>query len=333
VIGLNLDSPRVGDLASIAGGLPQFHIPDMPFTWESLMIILPYAIILSAIGLIESLLTLNLVCEMTDTHGGASRECTAQGAANLVTGFFGGMGGCAMIGQSMINVKSGGRTRLSGIVAALSLLAFILFASDLIEQIPLAALIGVMFMVVIGTFAWNSFKLMGKIPRHDIFVIIFVTGITVAFDLAVAVVAGVIISALVFAWETARRTHATKSIDENGTKIYKLSGPLFFGSVASFSELFDPKNDPDDVIVDFIDSRVLDHSGLQAIDALAAKYEAAGKKLHLRHLSADCRRLLNKARKIVEVSVLTDPAYGVAVDYDDNYVIMNTAQKAASEEK
>ncbi len=333
VIGLNLDSPRVGDLASIAGGLPQFHIPDMPFTWESLMIILPYAIILSAIGLIESLLTLNLVSEMTDTHGGASRECAAQGAANLVTGFFGGMGGCAMIGQSMINVKSGGRTRLSGIVAALSLLAFILFASDLIEQIPLAALIGVMFMVVIGTFAWNSFKLMGKIPRHDIFVIIFVTGITVAFDLAVAVVAGVIISALVFAWETARRTHATKSIDKNGSKIYKLSGPLFFGSVASFSELFDPKNDPDDVIVDFIDSRVLDHSGLQAIDALAAKYEAAGKKLHLRHLSADCRRLLNKARKIVEVSVLTDPAYGVAVDYDDNYVIMNTAQKAASEEK
>jgi len=332
VVGLNLDSPRVGDLASIAGGLPQFHIPDMPFTWDSLMIILPYAIILSAIGLIESLLTLNLVSEMTDTHGGgASRECAAQGAANLVTGFFGGMGGCAMIGQSMINVKSGGRTRLSGLVAALSLLAFILFASSLIEQIPLAALIGVMFMVVIGTFAWNSLKLMGKIPRHDIFVIIFVTGITVAYDLAVAVVAGVIISALVFAWETAKRTYATKTIDENGSKIYKLSGPLFFGSVASFSELFDLTNDPDDVIVDFLDSRVLDHSGLQAIDALAVKYEAAGKKLHLRHLSADCRRLLSKARKIVEVSVIKDPAYGIAVDYEGNYVVMNTAPKKTRE--
>ncbi len=328
VIGLNIDIPRVGDLASIAGGLPEFHIPDMPFTWDSLIIILPYAVILAAIGLIESLLTLNLVSDMTDQHGpGASKECAAQGVANLVTGFFGGMGGCAMIGQSMINVKSGGRARLSGIVAALSLLAFILFGSSLIEQIPLAALIGVMFMVVIGTFAWNSLQLIGKIPRHDIFVIIFVTGITVAYDLAVAVVAGVIISALVFAWETARHTHASKKIDKDGSKIYTLEGPVFFGSVASFMELFDPKNDPDDVIVDFINSRVLDHSGLQAIDALAEKYEAAGKKLHLRHLSADCRRLLHKARKIVEVSVIEDPAYGVAVDYNGNYVVMNAAQK------
>ncbi|MCK5424293.1 MAG: SulP family inorganic anion transporter, partial [Emcibacter sp.] len=230
-------------------------------------------------------------------------------------------------GQSMINVKSGGRARLSGIVAALSLLGFILFASGLIEQIPLAALIGVMFMVVIGTFAWNSLKLIGKIPRHDVFVIIFVTAITVAFDLAVAVVAGVIISALVFAWETAKHTHAAKIIDEGGSKVYKLSGPLFFGSVASFLELFDPKSDPDDVIVDFIDSRVLDHSGLQAIDALAVKYEAAGKKLHLRHLSADCRRLLDKARKIVEVSVIEDPDYGVAVDYEGNYMVKNMAPK------
>ncbi|MBL4800319.1 MAG: SulP family inorganic anion transporter [Emcibacter sp.] len=327
VVIFGLDSPRVGDLASIAGGLPEFHVPDMPLTWDSLMIILPYAVILASVGLIESLLTLNLVSEMTDTHGGTSRECAAQGVANVVTGFFGGMGGCAMIGQSMINVKSGGRARLSGIVAALSLLGFILFASGLIEQIPLAALIGVMFMVVIGTFAWNSLKLIGKIPRHDVFVIIFVTAITVAFDLAVAVVAGVIIAALVFAWETAKHTHVTRSIDENGSKIYKLSGPLFFGSVASFMELFDPKNDPDDVIVDFLDSRVLDHSGLQAIDALAVKYEAAGKKLHLRHLSADCRQLLDKARQIVEVSVIEDPAYGVAVDYTGNYV----AQKPAEE--
>ncbi len=327
VVGLNLDVPRVGDLASIAGGLPQFHIPDMPLNLDSLLIILPYAVILAAIGLIESLLTLNLVSDMTNRHGpGASKECAAQGLANLITGFFGGMGGCAMIGQSMINVKSGGRARLSGIVAALCLLAFILFASSLIERIPLAALIGVMFMVVIGTFAWNSLKLMGKIPRHDIFVIIFVTGITVAFDLAVAVVAGVIISALVFAWETAKNTHAKTEFDDRGSKIYKLSGPLFFGSVASFMELFDPKNDPDDVIVDFLDSRVLDHSGLQAIDGLAEKYEAAGKKLHLRHLSADCRRLLHKARKIVEVSVIEDPAYGVAVDYEGNYVMKTAVQ-------
>ncbi|PCI34507.1 MAG: sodium-independent anion transporter [Alphaproteobacteria bacterium] len=328
VIGLNMDIPRVGDLASISGGLPPFHIPNFPLTWESLMIILPYAVILAAVGLIESLLTLNLVSEMTDTHGGASRECTAQGAANVITGFFGGMGGCAMIGQSMINVKSGGRTRLSGIVAALSLLGFILFASGLIEQIPLAALIGVMFMVVIGTFAWNSLKLIGKIPRHDIFVIIFVTGITVAFDLAVAVVAGVIISALVFAWDTAKHTSAVSKINDKGSKVYKMSGPLFFGSVASFTELFDPKGDPDDVIVDFLDSRVLDHSGLQAIDALAVKYEAAGKKLHLRHLSADCRRLLHKARKIVEVSVIEDPDYGVAVDYEGNYMLKNADVKA-----
>ncbi|MCF8475040.1 MAG: SulP family inorganic anion transporter [Emcibacter sp.] len=327
VIGLNIDIPRVGDLASIAGGLPTFHIPDMPFTWESFMIILPYAVIMAAVGLIESLLTLNLVSEMTDTHGGASKECAAQGVANVVTGFFGGMGGCAMIGQSMINVKSGGRARLSGIVAALSLLGFILFASGLIEQIPLAALIGVMFMVVIGTFAWNSLKLMGRIPRHDVFTIIFVTAITVAYDLAVAVVAGVIISALVFAWEMAKRTHATIKIDENGSKIYKLEGPVFFGSVANFMELFDPKNDPDDVIVDFIDSKVVDHSGLEAIDALADKYDAEGKTLHLRHLSADCRQLLHKARKIVEVSVLEDPAYGVAVDYEGNYVVINTPQE------
>ncbi|WP_339862646.1 SulP family inorganic anion transporter [Paremcibacter congregatus] len=323
VIGFNLDIPRVGDLASIAGGLPTFHIPEIPLTLDSLWIILPYAIILAAIGLIESLLTLNLVSEITEQHGpGASKECAAQGAANLITGFFGGMGGCAMIGQSMINVKSGGRARLSGIVAALSLLAFILFASGLIEQIPLAALIGVMFMVVIGTFAWNSLKLIGKIPRHDIFVIVFVTGITVAYDLAIAVVAGVIISALVFAWETSKHIYATREIDAQGSKIYRLSGPLFFGSVASFMELFDPKQDPDDVIVDFLDSRVLDHSGLQAIDALAIRYDDAGKTLHLRHLSADCRRLLHKARKIVEVSVIEDPEYGVAVDYEGNYTLM-----------
>ncbi|WP_350333725.1 SulP family inorganic anion transporter [Coralliovum pocilloporae] len=315
VIGLGLDSPRVGDLASVKGGLPEFHIPMVPLTWETLQIILPYSIILAAIGLIESLLTLNLVADMTETRGGASKECVGQGVANLVTGFFGGMGGCAMIGQSMINVKSGGRTRLSGISAALFLLAFIVFASGLIEQIPLAALVGVMFMVVIGTFAWKSLKILTKIPRADAFVIILVTGVTVYSDLAVAVVVGVIVSALVFAWQSAKRIEADQKDTADGSRVYVLHGPLFFGSIESFHELFDPKNDPDDVIIDFIGSRVWDQSGLQAIDALAARYDAAGKTLHLRHLSGDCRKLLHKAGAYVEVSVIEDPDYAVAVDY------------------
>lgn len=317
VIGLGLDSPRVGDLASVEGGLPVFHIPMVPLTLETLQIILPYSIILAAIGLIESLLTLNLVSEMTETRGGASKECVGQGVANLVTGFFGGMGGCAMIGQSMINVKSGGRTRLSGISAALFLLAFIVFASSFIEQIPLAALVGVMFMVVIGTFAWNSLKILTRIPRADAFVILLVTGVTVYADLAVAVVVGVIVSALVFAWQSAKRIEADRRDVEGGSRVYVLHGPLFFGSIEHFMDLFDPKNDPDDVIIDFLGSRVWDQSGLQAIDALATRYDAAGKTLHLRHLSADCRKLLNKAGAYVEVSVIDDPDYGVAVDYSN----------------
>lgn len=318
-IGLGLDVRTVGDLASIAGGLPQFHIPMVPLNLETLEIILPYALILAAIGLIESLLTLNLVAEMTETKGGASKECIAQGVANTVTGFFGGMGGCAMIGQSMINVKSGGRTRLSGISAALFLLSFILFASGLIEQIPLAALVGVMFMVVIGTFAWRSLQIMNKIPLTDAFVILLVTAVTVYSDLAVAVVVGVIVSALAYAWNAARRIDADISITEDGSKVYRLIGPLFFGSISGFQNLFDPKNDPDDVIIDFIGSRVVDHSGLEAIDALATRYQAEGKKLHLRHLTPDCKKLLEKAGEMVEVSVIEDPRYEVAVDYDHKF--------------
>lgn len=319
VIGLELDVRSVGDMASIAGSLPEFHIPMVPFTLETLWIILPYSVILAAIGLIESLLTLNLVAEITETKGGASKECVAQGVANTVTGFFGGMGGCAMIGQSMINVQSGGRTRLSGISAALFLLGFILFAAPLIEIIPLAALVGVMFMVVIGTFAWSSFRILHKIPKSDAFVLVLVSGVTVASDLAVAVVVGVIVSALVFAWNSAKRIDVKTHEDESGSKIYALSGPLFFGSTASFQELFDPRNDPQDVVIDFLDSRVLDHSGLQAIDSLAVRYQNAGKTLHLRHLSQDCRSLLKQAGKMVEVSVIEDPSYGVAVDYDGHF--------------
>lgn len=310
-----VDTRTVGDMASIAGGLPEFHIPVVPLTLETLYIIFPYALILAAIGLIESLLTLTLVAELTESHGRASKECIAQGTANVVTGFFGGMGGCAMIGQSMINVNSGGRGRLAGISAALFLLSFILFASPLIEQIPLAALVGVMFMVVVGTFEWSSFRILSKIPRTDAFVLVLVSGVTVISDLAIAVVVGVIVSALVFAWKAAKRIGANSEILPNGSKVYRLHGPLFFGSIASFKELFDTKNDPDDVVIDFADSRVWDHSGLEAIDALAERYLRAGKQLHLRHLSADCKVLLEKAGNMVEINVIEDPHYGLVVDY------------------
>ncbi len=307
-----MDVKTVGDMASISGGLPDFHIPMVPLTLETLWIILPYSIVLAAIGLIESLLTLTLIDELTDTRGNGNRECLGQGTANVVTGFFGGMGGCAMIGQSMINVNSGGRGRLSGISAALFLLAFILFASDLIEMIPLAALIGVMFIVVIGTFEWSSFRILKKIPRADAFVLVLVSGVTVATDLAMAVVVGVIVSALVFAWNAAKRMESRTYIDENGSKIYELNGPLFFGSIQSFRDLFDPKGDPDDVVVDFKNTRVYDHSGLEAIDALAVRYMKAGKKLHLRHLSPECRQLLHQAEDLVEVNVIEDPKYKIA---------------------
>ncbi len=314
VVTLNLDLRTVGDLASIAGGFPEFHIPAVPFNLDTLWVILPYSIILAAIGLIESLLTLSLIDEMTETRGRGNKECVGQGIANTVTGMFGGMGGCAMIGQSMINVNSGGRSRLSGITAAISLLIFILFASSLIEMIPLAALTGVMFIVVIGTFEWSSFRIMGKIPRADAFVLILVSAVTVATDLAIAVIVGVIVSALVFAWEHAKHINVKVYVDDKGTKIYEVNGPLFFGSVHSFLELFDAKNDPDDVVVEFQNSRVGDHSGLEAIDTLAERYLNAGKTLHLRHLSPECRKLLHKAGNLVEVNVIEDPTYHVAVD-------------------
>lgn len=317
VIAMGLDVPRVGDMAAIKGGLPTFHIPSVPLNWETFEIILPYAVILAAIGLIESLLTLNLVGEMTGKRGGASQECIAQGASNVVTGFFGGMGGCAMIGQSMINVKSGGRTRIAGIAAALFLLSFILFASPLIEQIPLAALVGVMFMVVIGTFAWNSIRILTKVPLTDAFVILLVTGVTVYKDLAVAVVVGVIVSALAYAWNNARRIHAIErpSATEEGAKVYEIQGPLFFGSTDGFVELFNIANDPENIIVDFAASRVVDQSALQAIEAVAGKYAAAGKTIKLRHLSRDCHKLLSKAGHLM-VDSDDDPDYEIAVDYD-----------------
>ena len=316
VIGFGLDVPRVGDLASIEGGLPQFHLPAVPLNLETLEIIFPYALILAAIGLIESLLTLNLVGEMTGKRGGASKECLAQGTANIVTGFFGGMGGCAMIGQSMINVKSGGRTRISGTLAALFLLTFILFGSSLIEQIPLAALVGVMFMVVIGTFAWNSLRIMRRIPLTDALVIVLVTGVTVFYDLATAVVVGVIVSALAYAWNNAKRIRIIErdSVRTPGAHVYEIEGPLFFGSTAGFAELFHPETDPDVVIVDFMRSRVVDQSALQAIEDLAAKYAALGKTLQLRHLSRDCHALLSRAGQLM-VDSDDDPDYTLAVDY------------------
>lgn len=309
-----LDVPAVGDLASIKGGLPDFHIPQVPITFETLKIILPYAIIFAAIGLIESLLTLQLIDEITETTGKSNRECIGQGTANIVTGFFGGMGGCAMIGQSMINISSGGLGRLSGISAALFLLSFILFGSWLIEMIPMAALIGVMFMVVLGTFEWSSFRIIPKIPKSDALVLVLVSGITVVSDLAIAVIVGVIVSALVFAWKQASHMDAKKYKNEQGSLVYELHGPLFFGSIHSFNSLFNPKSDPADVIVDFRYTRVHDHSGLEAIDSLSERYIKQGKKLHLIHLSPECKKLLKKAGNLVELNVSEDPHYHVATD-------------------
>jgi len=319
VIGLDLETKTVGDLASISGGLPQFHIPMVPFTLETLFIIFPVALTLAAIGLIESLLTLTLIDEMTETRGRTSRECVGQGLANATCGVFGAMGGCAMIGQSMINIKSGGRGRLSGIVAALSLLIFILFASKWIEMIPLAALTGLMMVVVISTFAWASIRIMNKIPREDAFVIFLVMAVTVWHDLAMAVIVGVIVSALVYAWKSANKFWVTVWRNEtDGNKVYKLHGPLFFGSITKFKEEVDPNNDEEnDIVIDFSRARVWDHSALEAIDAMAVKYTEHNKKLHLVHLSPDCALLLDKAKDMVEVNLIEDPHYGVLVDYAD----------------
>ena len=314
VFSLDLDTATVGGMASIKGSLPAFHIPAVPFNFETLMIILPYAFILAAVGLIESLLTLSLIDEVTSTRGRGNRECMGQGIANTVTGLFGGMGGCAMIGQSMINVNSGGRQRLSGVSAALFLLMFILFASPLIERIPMAALVGVMFVVVIATFEWSSLRIMGKIPATDAFILVLVSAVTVFTDLAIAVVVGVIVSALVFAWEHAKHININTYDDKQGSRVHELNGPLFFGSVKNFLELFNPEEEPDDVIIEFQNSRVADHSAIEAIDTLAERYIRAGKTLHLRHLSEECRQLLKKAGSLVEVNVMEDPRYHVADD-------------------
>ncbi len=320
----NLDVATVGSFIrdgggeGLKGGLPQFQwaiFEVIPFNFETLRFIGPYAVILAAIGLIESLMTLNLIDELTETRGNSNKECIAQGSANVVTGLFGGMGGCAMIGQSIINIKGGGRGRLSGIVAAAALLAFILFASNLIEQVPIAALVGVMFMVVIGTFAWSSFRIMNKIPVADVFVLILVSTVTVFFDLAIAVISGVIVSALVFSWENAKRIRARKRIKPDGTKIYEIWGPLFFGSITAFNQKFDVKNDPNVVEIDFVESRVSDHSAIEAIFNLVNKYNSAGKTIKLKHLSQDCKVLLYKSSplfKEVIIEAIDDPRYHLA---------------------
>ncbi len=312
---LNLDTTSVGDISSIKGGFPPFHIPEVPFTLESIKIILPYAVIVAAVGLVESLLTLNLVDEITETRGSGNKEAVAQGAANFITGFFSGMGGCAMIGQSLINISNGARARLSGIVASLMLLVFVMFGSSLIEQVPIAALTGLMVMVAIGTFEWVSVRALNKMPKHDIFVMIIVILITVFMhNLALAVLIGVIISALVFAWESAKRIRARKYIDDDGIKHYEIYGPLFFGSTGVFAEKFDIKNDPDEVIIDFAESKIADMSAIEAVNKLTERYAKVNKVVHLRHLSADCRQLLKNADKLIDVNVLEDPTYKVAVN-------------------
>ncbi len=310
----NIETKTVGDLGSISGGLPSFHIPQIPFNLDTFIIIFPYALILASIGLIETLLTLNLIDDMTDTRGKPNRESMAQGIANVVTGFFSGMGGCAMIGQSMINVNNGAIKRLSGIATSVFLISFILFASKWIEMIPLAALIGVMFVVAEKTFEWGTLRLFGKVPKQDVFVGLLVGAVTVIADLAIAVFLGVIVSALVFAWEHAKNIHVRTSKNKKGWKIYELEGTLFFASVTNFQNLFTPNEDPNDVVIDFKLSKVADHSAIAAIDALAIRYQLSGKKLHLKHLSPDCLEVLENAKGMIEVNLLEDPKYHVADD-------------------
>ncbi len=315
VMAFGINTHTVGDIASIQGGFPPFHIPNVPFTFETLSIIFPFAAIMAAVGLIESLLTLNIVDEMTETRGNSNKEAVAQGVANMFSGVFSGMGGCAMIGQSLINISSGARARLSGIVASLALLMFVMFGSGVIEQLPMAALTGVMIMVAIGTFEWASLRTFNKMPKSDVFVIVVVTLVTVVLgNLALAVFVGVIISALVFAWDNAKRIRARKHIDENGVKHYEIYGPLFFGSTAVFNEKFDVLNDPDEVVIDFKESRVTDMSAIEALNKLTERYMKVGKKVHLKHLSKDCQRLLKNADKIIEVNVLEDPTYKLPLD-------------------
>jgi SulP family sulfate permease len=310
-----LDTRTVGDIASIQGSFPPFHIPIVPFTLETLMIILPYACIMAGVGLIESLLTLNIIDEITETRGSGNKEAVAQGAANILSGLFSGMGGCAMIGQSLINISAGARARLSGIVASVMLLVFIMFGAGLVEMLPMAALTGLMIMVAVGTFEWASLKTFNKMPPSDIFVMVLVTGITaVLHNLAVAVLIGVIIAALVFAWDNAKRIRARKRIDEKGVKHYEIYGPLFFGSVGVFNDKFDVLNDPEEVVIDFEESRVVDMSAIEALNKITERYRKVGKKVHLHHLSPDCRKLLKNAEEIIDVNVSEDPTYKLVVD-------------------
>ncbi|UCS92911.1 SulP family inorganic anion transporter [Echinicola marina] len=311
-----VDTKTVGDMASISGGLPEFHLPMVPLNWDTLMVVLPYSAIMAAVGLIESLLTLTLVDEITETRGNGNKECIAQGMANVTTGFFGGMGGCAMIGQSLINVNAGGRNRISGIVAACGLLTFILFFSSYIEMIPMAALVGLMFMVAIGTFEWASLKIFKKVPFTDVLVMIVVTLVTIFLhNLALAVLVGVIISALVFAWENSKMIRARKTIDKNGVKHYEIYGPLFFASALTFGEKFDPTNDPDEIIIDFAESRIVDHSGIDAVHKVTERYNKVGKTVYIRHLSTSSKTLLEKAEKIINVNYADDdPSYKIVMD-------------------
>ncbi len=314
VIFTGIHTRTVGDMASIRGGFPKFHLPAVSLDFATLKVVVPYAFILATIGLTETLLTLNLVDDMTDSRGRPNRECLAQGAGNVVSGFFGAMGGCAMIGQTMINVNSGARRRLAGITAGLCLLSFILFGSSLIERIPVAALVGLMFVVSEKTFEWGTFRVFGKVPKNDVLVVVAVTVVTVFTDLAIAVILGILIAALVFAWEHAKQIAVKTRIDEEGRKVYELSGTLFFASTANFQDLFTPREDPSDVIIEFRQARVMDHSALEAIDGLADRYLQLGKQLHLRHLSPDCYDLLQRAKSMIEVNLLEDPHYHVADD-------------------
>ena len=315
VIGFGIDTKTVGDIASIDGGFPPFHIPMVPLTFETLVLIFPYAAIMAGVGLIESLLTLNIIDEITETRGRGNKEAVAQGTANIFSGFFSGMGGCAMLGQSLINISNGARARLSGIVAAGALLIFVMFGAGVIELLPMAALTGLMLMVAIGTFEWASLRTFNRMPKSDIFVMVVVTLVTVVLhNLALAVIIGVIIAALVFAWDNAKRIRARKHIDEDGVKHYEIYGPLFFGSVSVFNEKFDVLNDPDEVIIDFRESRVVDMSAIEALNKITERYLKVGKTVHLRHLSPDCQKLLMNADKIIDVNVLEDPSYKVLVD-------------------
>ena len=315
VVAFGIDTKTVGDIASIEGSFPPFHIPNVPFNLEMFQVIFPYAAIVAGVGLIESLLTLNIIDEITETRGRGNKEAVAQGIANVMSGLFSGMGGCAMIGQSLINISSGARARLSGIVASVMLLVFIMYGSSLIEQVPIAALTGLMIMVAIGTFEWASLRTFNKMPKSDIFVMVVVTLVTaVIHNLALAVIIGVIISALVFAWDNAKRIRARKRFDENGVKHYEIYGPLFFGSTSVFNEKFDVLNDPEEIVIDFKESRVVDMSAIEALNKLTARYTKVGKKVHLKHLSPDCQALLKNADKIIDVNVVEDPTYKVLVD-------------------